>query len=52
MQWGFLVLGLLFVLVGLGVRVRAKFLSEGIDAVGFLLLAILLVVAGLMFWRM
>jgi len=47
MRLDFIVLGLLFVLGALGIRLRAKFLSERIGAVGFLIIGILLVVAGL-----
>jgi len=48
MRWDFIVLGLLFVLGALGIRMRAKYLSERVGAVGFLLMGIVLVVAGLM----
>jgi len=48
MRLDFIVLGLLFVLGAAGIRLKAKFLSERIGAVGFLLMGIILVVAGLM----
>jgi len=48
MRVDFIVLGLLFALGALGIRLRAKYLSERIGAVGFLFAGILLVVAGLM----
>jgi len=48
MRWDFIVLGLLFVLGALGIRMRAKYLSERVGAVGFLLMGIVLVIAGLM----
>jgi len=49
MRFDFIVLGLLFVLGGLGIRMKAKFLSERIGAVGLLLMGIVIVVAGLVF---
>jgi hypothetical protein len=47
MRFDFIVLGLLFVLVALGIRLKAKFLSERIGAVGFLLMGITIIVVGL-----
>jgi hypothetical protein len=48
MRLDFIALGLLFVLGAVGVRMRAKFLSERIGAAGFLIMGIILVIAGLM----
>jgi len=47
MRLEFIILGLLVILVALILRMRAKYQSERIRTVGFVLVGIVLVVAGL-----
>jgi len=48
MRWDFIVLGLLFILGAVGIRMKAKTISERIGAWRFLLMGIICVVAGLL----